>query len=619
MTSSATNPVIDATASSEPNLSRSRASVPRTETSAGAGSVEGSKAKPSQTTKGGFRPADAIPRLGERLLSAGLINSLDLEVALREQSRRGIRLGETIHELGLIDEQRLLPLLGEQVGVPAVRLREGLVDPETVKLLPRAVATEIGALVLYRVEDELTVAIADPSNLDTIDRIARITGFRVRPVLALRSNIERMIPRCYEEDFAVDDMTASLDMDAVELEAEAIDIDFRGIESMADGSPVINLVNYIVIQAVRQGASDIHIEPGAKYTAVRFRVDGILREVMRPRRELHPAIISRIKVMSKLDIAEHRLPQDGRIHVRIENREIDLRVSTLPTVLGQKCVMRILDRSKLTFDLNKLGIPDYSLLNLKRMLTRTNGLLLVTGPTGSGKTTTLYSAIELVKGVQNNIVTVEDPVEYQLELINQVHVGRESGLSFAGALRSILRQDPDVILVGEIRDLETAEVAIQAALTGHLVLSTLHTSDSAGAITRLQDMGVAPFKIASALLGVVAQRLVRRLCPHCQLPYYPPEGMLKELKYKGDYRRAFVRGSGCAKCFDSGYAGRIGIYEVLQISPEMREAVTSRCDVDTVRRLHFEQGGTNLLHEGLALAEAGVTSLEEVARIAVIE
>ncbi len=568
-------------------------------------------AKPLAITNGG--------RLGERLLHAGLVSSENLDVALQEQSRRGVRLGEALHDLGLVDENHLLPLLAEQLGVDWVRIRDGLVDPDTVRLLPRSVATELSALILFRVGNELTVAIADPSDLDANDRIGRITGCRVRPVLALRSNLQRMIQRCYEDDFSVDEMTADIDVDTMQLESEAIEIDFRGIESLADGSPVINLVNYAIIQAVRQGASDIHIEPGAKHTSIRFRVDGLLREVMRPRRELHAAIVSRVKVMAKLDIAEHRIPQDGRIHVRLEHREIDLRVSTLPTVLGQKVVLRVLDRANITFDLNALGIPDGSLKTIRQMLSRTNGLILVTGPTGSGKTTTLYSAIELIKGIHSNIVTVEDPVEYQLGLINQVPAGRETGLTFAGALRSILRQDPDVILVGEIRDAETAEVAIQAALTGHLVLSTLHTSDAAGAITRLNDMGVAPYKLASSLLGVVAQRLVRTLCPHCQTTYYPPEQLLKDLYYSGDYRRAFQRGAGCSKCFDTGHQGRLGIYEVMRITSEMRKAMLEHQGVDEIRALHMSQGGTSLLREGLRLAEEGKTSLEEVGRVAIIE
>lgn len=560
-----------------------------------------------------------IPRLGERLVQEGLVSESNLHLALQEQDRRGLRLGEALHELGLVDETRLLPLLAEQLGVESVRLRDGLVDPETVKLIPHGTAVDLSALVLFRVHDEITLAMADPGNLDAIDRVARLTGFRVRPVLALRANLQKMITRCYEDDFAVDEMTADVDVDAMEIDSEAIEIDFRGLESLADGSPVINLVNYAIIQAVRQGASDIHIEPGQKHTSIRFRVDGVLREVLRPKRELHPAIVSRVKVMAKLDIAEHRISQDGRIHVRLEKREIDLRVSTLPTVLGQKVVLRVLDRSNVTFDLNHLGIPNHTLGNLRKMLSRSNGLLLVTGPTGSGKTTTLYSAIELIKGIHTNVVTVEDPVEYQLELINQVPVGRDSGMTFASALRSILRQDPDVILVGEIRDAETAEVAIQAALTGHLVLSTLHTSDAAGAITRLQDMGIAPYKLASALVGVVAQRLVRSLCPHCQTPHYPPESLLRELHFTGDHRRSFMRGNGCDKCFDTGHSGRTGIYELMQVSSDIRAAILEHNSVDSIRKMHLDQGGTTLLREGLRLAEEGITSLEEVGRVAVIE
>ena len=323
--------------------------------------------------------------------------------------------------------------------------------------------------------------------------------------------------------------------------------------------------------------------------------------------------------MAKLDIAEHRLPQDGRIHVRIERREIDLRVSTLPTVLGEKVVLRVLDRQSITFDLDRLGVPTSQLSSLRRMLGRPHGLVLVTGPTGSGKTTTLYSAIELIKGINRNVITVEDPVEYQLELINQVQVHQDQGMTFAGALRSILRQDPDVILVGEIRDAETAEVAIQAALTGHLVLSTLHTNDSVGALTRLQDMGIETFKIASALVGVVAQRLVRTICPNCRSTHYPPAHILEELHYQGDRRRQFTRGAGCVKCYDSGYQGRKGIYEILELNPEIRAMMDDEADANSIRRLFQDQGGETLLHQGLKLAELGETSLEEVGRVALFD
>jgi type II secretory ATPase GspE/PulE/Tfp pilus assembly ATPase PilB-like protein len=411
-------------------------------------------------------------------------------------------------------------------------------------------------------------------------------------------------------------MTADLDVEQLELETEAIDLDLSGMQHLADGSPVINLVNYAIVQAVSQGASDIHIEPGNKSTSVRFRIDGTLREVMKPRKDLHAAIVSRIKVMSKLDIAEHRQPQDGRLHVRMNRHDVDLRISTLPTVLGEKVVMRVLDRKSVTFDLNQLGMPDDSLKIAHRMLARPHGLVLVTGPTGSGKTTTLYSAIELIKGIERNIITVEDPVEYQLELISQVQVQTDSGVTFAGALRSILRQDPDVIMLGEIRDRETAETAIQAALTGHLVLSTLHTNDSASAITRLVDMGIERFKIAAALVGVIAQRLVRNLCVNCREPYYPSARLLEQMHYRGDVRHAFARSRGCSQCFESGYRGRSGIYELLESNAELRAMIN---DGATLDQLRGGQAGSTLLSEGIRLAAAGTTSLEEVGRVAVAD
>ncbi|MHC4403478.1 MAG: GspE/PulE family protein, partial [Planctomycetota bacterium] len=369
-------------------------------------------------------------------------------------------------------------------------------------------------------------------------------------------------------------------------------------------------------QSLRQGASDIHIEPGRQHTTVRFRVDGQLREVLRPRRDLHPAIISRIKVIAKLDIAEHRLPQDGRVHVVVEGREVDLRVSMLPIVLGEKAVIRVLDRRRLTFDLDKLGFPDDMLGQFKRVLSKPYGLLLVTGPTGSGKTTTLYSAIELIKSVHRNIVTVEDPVEYQLELVNQVLVDESAALTFPVALRSMLRQDPDVIMVGEIRDPETANVAVQAALTGHLVLSTLHTNDAAGAVTRLLDMGVASYKLAAALVGIVAQRLVRNVCPHCQATYYPPAELLESIRYQGDHRRSFLRGGGCEQCHDTGFLGRTGIYELLVCDQQTRRLIVMDANLSEIRQQQKEKGARALLDEGIRLAENGQTSLDEAIRVA---
>jgi type IV pilus assembly protein PilB len=557
--------------------------------------------------------------LGERLFRAGVLTADELEAALNQHADKKMQFGETLLELGFVDEDTLLQFLGAQLQVPAVRIREGMVDPAVVRLLPRQKAEALCAIAMFNVRNTLSVAMAEPRNLQQVDEIERITGLRVRPVLALKSNIVKILPRCYENNFTVDAVTADFAEDSVEVHTEAFDIDMGNVDSLAEGSPIINLVNYMIYNAVRQKASDIHVEPGHHSTTVRFRIDGSLREALRPRREFHPAIVSRLKVMAKLDIAEHRVPQDGRIHVRVDGREIDLRVSTLPTILGQKVVMRVLDRRNVTFNLDQLGVPPPLLGKMKNMLARPHGLLLVTGPTGSGKTTTLYSALELKKSVSHNIVTVEDPVEYQLDQINQVPVGANKAMAFAGALRAILRQDPDIIMVGEIRDSETAAVAVQAALTGHLVLSTLHTNDSFSAVTRLHDMGVEPFKVAASLIGVIAQRLVRTICQACKTVYYPSDDLFDTLRYKGDRRRQFVQGKGCRECYDTGLRGRVGIYEVLSVSREMRSLISNGGDVDAIRSLHQQQGGSLLLDEGLALAEAGRTSLDEVLRVAYAE
>jgi len=564
-------------------------------------------------------PAPSKALLGEQLVGARLITAEELAAALEKQSKSRGRLGEVLVELGFVAEEQILPFIQRQLNLPAVKLREGLIDPKVVRVIPRAKAEAFHAIALFKVRDTLTVAMSDPQNLQQIDELERLTRLRVRPVFALRASIDRMIQRCYEEGFQVDAVTADLDEHAVELQPDAVEMDLSSVESLVDGSPIINLVNYFILQAIRQGASDIHIEPSRQYSVVRFRVDGQLREVLRPRRDIHPAIVSRIKVMGKMDIAEHRLPQDGRLHVSVEGREIDLRISTLPTVLGEKVVLRVLDRRRLTFNLDALGIPADRLATVKQLLAKPNGLLLVTGPTGSGKTTTLYSALELIKSVHRNIVTVEDPVEYQIELVNQVQVDEASSLTFANALRAILRQDPDVIMVGEIRDTETAQVAVQAALTGHLVLSTLHTNDSASAVTRLIDMGVAPYKLAASLIGVIAQRLVRTLCPDCRTHYYPSAEFLQSIHYQGDYRRSFARGAGCPKCHDTGFKGRVGIYEVLSGGAEFRRLIAEGATLDAIRAWYRSQGGRTLFEEGVRLAEQEVTSLEEVMRVAFTE
>ncbi|MFO0978962.1 MAG: ATPase, T2SS/T4P/T4SS family [Planctomycetaceae bacterium] len=563
-----------------------------------------------------FRDTAAEMPLGEALIAAGLLRREDLEGTLTRQSSSRRRLGELLIEMGLIEEDKLLPFLGERLGLHGVRLREGLIDPEIVRLIPRQVAERLCVLAMFRVHQTLTVAMADPQNLLQVDELERLTGCRVNPVLALRSSIEKILPRCYEDDYQVDDVTAGIDDASVEIQSDVVRVDLDNIAEQADGSPIVSLVNYILVHAIRQGASDIHIEAGRRHSSVRFRVDGQLREVLRPRSDFHAALISRIKVMSRMDIAEHRRPQDGRVHVIVEGKEIDLRASTLPTVLGEKMVLRVLDSSNLTFRLADLGVPPAQMKQFEQMLRRPHGLVLVTGPTGSGKTTTLYSALELIKSVHSNIVTVEDPVEYSLEMVNQVHASQGSTVTFASALRAILRQDPDVIMIGEIRDAETAEIAIQAALTGHLVLSTLHTNDSAGAITRLRDMGIAMYKISAALVGVVAQRLVRCVCPKCRTNYFPGNDVLDRLGFQGDRRRQFAKGEGCPNCFDTGFRGRNGIYEVLTVTSDLRDLMTQDISHQTIRKWYRQHGGQFLLEQGLALAEKGVTSPEEVLRVA---
>ncbi len=559
------------------------------------------------------------PPLGEQLISAGVLTEEQLNSALGRQQTTNARLGEVLVEMGFVDEATMLPFLEKQLGVQGVRLRDGMVDPEVVKLIPRGVAEALGLLALFRVHGTLSVAMSEPKNLQQRDELSRITGLRIRPLFALPIDIARMIERCYREGFSVDSITADLNDDAIKVDFGEGQSDLTELGIVAEGSPIINLVNYMIVHGVRDGASDIHIEPGEKMSVVRYRIDGELQEVLRPRQDFHSAIVSRIKVMARMDIAERRQPQDGRIHVAVDGKQIDLRVSTLPTVLGENVVMRILDRQKVSFDLSKLGFRSSQLTEVNRMLAKPHGLVLVTGPTGSGKSTTLYSALELKKSVHTKIVTVEDPVEYQVPMISQVQADASSSMTFASALRSILRQDPDIIMVGEIRDAETAEVAIQAALTGHLVLSTLHTNDSAGAVTRLLDMGIASFKISAALVGVIAQRLIRNICPKCRTLYFPSGELFDSLRYQGNRRRSFERGEGCTECHDTGFSGRSGIYEILPVTNDLRTIISHDGNVESIRRWHRANGGTSLLDEGIRLAEEGKTSLEEVARVAFVD
>src|SRR5258706_1302448 len=467
---------------------------------------------------------------------------------------------------------------------------------------------------MFRGHGVLTVAMTEPQSLPKIDRLRQLTGCKIQPILALEANIREFFGKYADGTINVDAFLTSLETSDVEvIEKEALDEGpVTNLDKMIAGSPIINLVNVMMMTAIRDKASDIQVEPDRKATRIRYGIDGVLRDLMKPPPGIHGAIASRVKVIGKMDIAEKRLPQEGRVRIVAEGREIDLRVSSMPTLLGEKLVMRILDKANLRVKLEDLGMRPDAMAMFQRMLRRPHGLVLVTGPTGSGKTTTLYSGLELLRSPERNIITIEDPVEYQLELINQVHVQESIGLSFARALRSILRQDPDVIMVGEIRDEETARVAVQAALTGHLVLATLHTNDAPGAVARLLDMNIEPYLLSSALNGVVAQRLARTICPSCATKYYPTEHVLEDANLSDQGGRPFRKSSGCPQCHDSGYKGRVGIYEVLEITHELRRMVHRAAASHELRDEARQAGFLSLREEGILVALAGVSSLEEV-------
>lgn len=560
-------------------------------------------------------------KLGRLLIESGHITEADLERALSSQKQTGEKLGETLVKLGVLSQTALVKTLADRLGVPGTYLRHGLIDPTVAKLVDRDEAERLKVLPMFKVRNRLIVAMAEPQNLPAIDRLAATTGCEIHPVLALESNIREFAQKYQTEEVAVDEFLVNLTESNVEvIERESVDeASVTDIDRMIEGSPIVNLVNLALLSAIRDGASDIHIEPDRKKTRIRYRIDGVLRELMSPPPGMHPAIVSRIKVIGKMDIAEKRLPQEGRVHIVAEGHEIDLRVSSMPTILGEKIVIRILDKNSLNTEMEELGFRPQSLAIFKRMLLRPHGIVLVTGPTGSGKTTTLYSALDLLRSVERNIVTIEDPVEYQLDLINQIQTQENVGLTFARALRSILRQDPDVIMVGEIRDSDTARVAIQAALTGHMVLSTLHTNDCPSSLTRLIDMGVEPYLVASAVNGIVAQRLARTICPSCKTSYYPQPSVLADAGWSDNKPRAFQRGEGCRQCHESGFRGRLGIYEVMEIDDQIRTFIHARASEQETRRYLNTIHHLDLRQEGLRLVEEGLSPLEEVLRVTHME
>ena len=559
-----------------------------------------------------MRPSRRKVRIGDALVEDGLITAEQLAQVLQEQKATGRFLGEMLVEKKLVTGQSIIVALSKRMGIRGCQLRHGLFDGQLLELIGREEAKRLKVLPMFKIRDMLTVAMAEPQSLPNIDRLRHMTGCNIRPVLALENEIVAAIDA--SADFApAEGFLSAGEGETVEyVESEpAEEAGLGDLESAEASSPVVNLVNRVLLRAIKDTASDIHIEPDVKATRIRYRVHGVLRDLMRPPTGMHSAIVSRIKICGRMDIAERRLPQEGRVRLQAEGREIDLRISSMPTVLGEKIVIRILDKQRLSVRLESLGFRPRSLESFMSILHRPYGLVLVTGPTGSGKTTTLYSALSVLRSPERNIVTVEDPVEYQLDLINQIQVQESIGMTFARALRSILRQDPDVIMVGEIRDELTARVAVQAALTGHLVLATLHTNDAAGSVARLVDMGIEPYLLSGALNGVVAQRLVRTICPNCLETYQPAASLLREAKLTDGAPGTFNRGAGCTHCYDSGFAGRAGIYEVMEIGPELRRMMRHGISTQELGETWLKLGGTTLRQEGVLVAVEGRTSLEE--------
>ncbi len=551
-------------------------------------------------------------KLGDILVERGAATAEQVAEAARLQEQTGKRMGLIMVERKWISEAALYGALADQLNLPYVTLRAGLYDPPALAVLDKDVARRLNVLPLFQVRDTLTVASAEPQAIHNIDEIRTRTGCRIRIVIAPPAEIRRATEDAYGGSLPDFVQTEASDLELIE---STIPDDYTQIDEMAGASPIINMVNAVIQRAIRDSASDVHIEISRNRARIRLRIDGILYEVMTPKVEQHPAIVSRLKVMANLDIAERRLPQDGRIQVATQGRTVDLRFSSLPGIYGEKVVLRVLDKNQSILDVDKLGMNDTAVSAFKRLLGRSHGLILVTGPTGSGKTTSLYAAISHLKSIEKNIVTIEDPVEYQLDIINQNQVNDAIGLTFPKILKHVLRQDPDIIMIGEIRDRQTAEIAVQAALTGHLVLTTLHTNDTLGAVSRLVEMGVEPYLLSSALIGVMAQRLVRRVCQGCRTSYLatPEAAAAWRWRGKGDLR--LMRGRGCPACYDSGYKGRMGIYELLEVGNDLQRMIVANASKDQLAAHVQATGHHDLYADGMSRAFDGHTTPEEIARV----
>jgi type IV pilus assembly protein PilB len=557
-------------------------------------------------------------QLGQILIELGLITPEQLETALEEHQKTPKALGRVLIDLGMIKEADLVRALAEQVGLEFVDLTDAQIDPASTALLPEALARRYRALPIGDRDGKLLVAMSDPANVYALDDIRTITGRDVQPVVATSADVEAAIAKYAGLDSHVEQLAAEA--------AEGSEGEEHDLEAALEDAPIVKLVNAIMSQAVAERASDVHIEPGERDVRIRFRVDGVLHEPMRPQpKNLQGGLISRLKVMADLNIAEKRVPQDGRISMKVGTRQLDLRVATLPTVHGEKVVIRVLDKSNALLALEELGFMQDSYTRFATAFSKPYGAILVTGPTGSGKSTTMYSTLNILNEESKNIITVEDPVEYRMAGVNQIQVNPKAGLTFASALRSILRADPDIVLIGEIRDKETATIAIEAALTGHLVLSSLHTNDAPSAISRLVEMDVETFLVASAIDAVVAQRLARILCEKCKQPYRPDEAELLAAGFPeellGDIGEVFrapdlrIAKNDCKACSGTGYRGRIGLYEVMLRSEEIERLTVERASADVIRAVAIDQGMQTLREDGLAKVRAGMTSIEEIARV----
>ncbi|MFO7832050.1 MAG: type II secretion system ATPase GspE [Desulfuromonadaceae bacterium] len=557
---------------------------------------------------------DNTHRLGQILLRQESISQEELDTALEEQAERDQLLGQLLLARRALTPVQLCNALAQQSGIPcASQLPEAVSETALLELLPLNYVKEHGIMPLEWEDESLRVVIADPYATTAINDLEALVDAPLNLCLAPAEDILGLINRSYEiHAGGASEMVADMDGDQ---DGNAPRLEPDDLLDSSDEAPVIRFVNSLITQAYKERASDIHIEPFENELVVRYRIDGILYEVLRPPQNASASINSRIKIMAGLNIAEKRLPQDGRFRVRIAAKDIDVRVSSLPTAFGERLVLRLLDKSSNVLALEDIGMKDELLRRVEKMIASTHGVFLVTGPTGSGKTTTLYAALSRLDRKQKNIITVEDPIEYQLSGVGQIQVNAKIDLTFANGLRSILRQDPDVIMVGEIRDQETAEIAIQSALTGHMVFSTLHTNDAAGGLTRLVEMGIEPFLAASSVVGILAQRLVRSICPHCRETYTPETTMLERLNIDPDQGHTFYRGRGCAKCMDIGYRGRTGVYELLSINEKIRAAILANADAGTIRTMAIEGGMTPLRNAGLELARQGITTLEEVIRV----